>query len=487
MSQAGITKTQSGDLPPSVAEQFDGNTGTSVPSNHLENIFGNNTANNGYATWTIASGHQVLVNSYGTAKWVVNPIAGVGTHQTIASAVAAASDGDTIYITPGTYTENVSVSANITFAAYPSAGQGVNGTVIVVGKISNASSAIVRMSGITLQTNSDYCLDVTGTGGFVLTDSQILATNNTAIHQNNASSNIYLYGCFSTISTSQALYTITAGDMWIVGGVHGGSASGNTNSDIAAGAVQIRDADFTIPLSSSGTGAYQISNCLFGLRFTPYLNVTWLTINGTVQSFANNTEFYSGTASCISIGHNLQITDCILDSTNIKAITGLGTLEYSGLSFTNTSVVVSAGTTIGGTLQGGVVQNPSSGYIGEQIISYLNSSSGKSIASGTPTNITSISVPAGIWDISGILSITGITTGVACSISINTISATQGSSANNRADNPVSSTSNSDFTGVVPAWRQVFNTTTTVYLIGNAVYSVGAALGYGRISAVRVG
>jgi len=52
-------------------------------------------------------------NNYGTAKLIVDATAGSGNYTTIAAALAAASSGQTIFIRPGTYTENLTLVAGV--------------------------------------------------------------------------------------------------------------------------------------------------------------------------------------------------------------------------------------------------------------------------------------------------------------------------------------------------------------------------------------
>ena len=48
-------------------------------------------------------------NLFGTARFIVNPTAGLGNYTTIQAAITAASAGDTIFIMPAVYTENLTL------------------------------------------------------------------------------------------------------------------------------------------------------------------------------------------------------------------------------------------------------------------------------------------------------------------------------------------------------------------------------------------
>ncbi len=195
---------------------------------------------------------------------------------------------------------------------------------------------------------------------------------------------------------------------------------------------------------------------------------------------------FSGSASSVSVGSGTTVTldSCIISSTNTNAVTGAGTLNYIGLIFQGTSFKINTTTQSGGVMQGGQTQAPSAGFIGEQIRSAVSS---VSLSSVTTTNITSISLTAGIWDVSGNIAFVGIITGVNFIGVLNTTSATLGTSGDNQSATPTPPTASAESSVCIPAWRVTLTATTTVYLIARANYSVGTLTVNGRISATRVG
>jgi hypothetical protein len=124
--------------------------------------------------------------------------------------------------------------------------------------------------------------------------------------------------------------------------------------------------------------------------------------------------------------------------------------------------------------------NAAAGYVGEYISSTVTASA---ITNNTFTNVTSISLTAGDWDVFGsILTNPAATTtqsGVSCGI--NTVSATF----------PSLYTSNGAYTAgnnaglVAPTVRLSLNTTTTVYLVAAVVYSISTLTITGFIGARR--
>src|ERR1044071_6553338 len=125
--------------------------------------------------------YKTADNNFGTAKWIVDSTAGQGTHTTIASALTSASSGDTIFIRPGTYTENLTLKAGVNLSAYSCDAYTPN--VTIVGKCTHNTAGLISCSGIRFQTNSDFCIVLSGTSApqLTLVNCWIQIENTTAI------------------------------------------------------------------------------------------------------------------------------------------------------------------------------------------------------------------------------------------------------------------------------------------------------------------
>jgi len=131
-----------------------------------------------------------------------------------------------------------------------------------------------------------------------------------------------------------------------------------------------------------------------------------------------------------------------------------------------------------------------SGYIGEYITSAV--SAGSPIGAGTSNtfkNITTISLTAGDWDVSGVIgfvlngSVITRTRGAVSLYSNDT--QTDQNQGDNDADAVLpSATYNSE--AIVPVWRVSLASTSTVYLKANCSYTGAVPNTFGRISARRV-
>ena len=437
---------------------------------------------------------QILsTNTFTTAKWIVSATASDGTHTTIGAALTSASSGDTIFIRPGTYTENLTLKAGVNLTAFES-DSSLNGTgkVIISGTCTLTTAGSVTISGIQLQTNSAALLAVTGTLNSIvnLNNCYLNCTNNSGItySSSGATSAINLYNCNGDIGTTGiTLFVATgSGSMTIKNCKFTNSGLSTTASSTSACSVGIQVSQFNIALSTSSSGVFGIGNS--SMETNP-INTTCLTTAGTGSCTTQNTYYAGGSASALSIGTGttVSIQLCNLSSSNTNVITGAGTIIYSGLTFTSSSTINTTTQTSSGTLQGSKNTAPAGGYLGEQIRSYATKGS-VGITNATPVNITSISLTAGVWDISAVVEFGGATTGsfIACCITTTT-GTLNGNEGDNQVQFPLLSQATSEQCLCIPSYRQVISATTTYYLVAQMNYTVGTGTGGGRLSAVRVG
>lgn len=435
--------------------------------------------------------HGLSTNNYGPAKFIVDASVANGTHTTIASALTSASSGDTIFIRPGTYTENLTLKAGVNLAAY-GCDQDMN-HVIISGKCTFTAAGTVSITGIRLQTNSDFFLAVTGNANSIVgfNNCYLNCLNNTGISYTSSgvSSGVYMVYCFGDIATTGiSLFTSTGSGSLILNSCDiENSGLSTTNSTSSSGVISYINSRIVFPTTITSTGVIQINHSIISV--TAATNNTVLTYGGSSSnSFAIHSSFSGGTSSAISIGSTFTLSLCSISSSNTNAITGAGTLNYSGLTFTGTSSNINTTTQIGGTLQGGQTQNPSAGFIGESI---SNSAAAVATSNATPKTIASITLTPGIWDISVIAGAaatggTAIMTAMQGSISTtnNTMMGTLGI---DQFQIGTLITSSNQLTCSIPQYRVVVTSNTVYYLVVANFYSSTTCPTGGRISATRVG
>ena len=431
--------------------------------------------------------------NYATANSRIIDPAGNGDFTTIASALTASSSGMTLFLRPGTYTENPTLKVGVNLCAFDCDAQN---NVIINGTCTLSAAGTVSISGIQLQTNSAPALTVSGSAAsiVILNNCYINALNNTAISYSSSSvsSSITCNNCVGNIgNTSIALYTMSStGGLFFNYCYLNNTGISTTASSNSSGVVYFTHSVMTGACSTSSTGIISSSYCIFNIGAVS--NTTAITTAGTGITGLTNCQVFSGSASAISIGTGTTVFlyNVIVTSTATNAITGAGTCNFTGIQYAQGNTYLNNTTTqAGGTIQGIRAGNaPSAGYLGEQIRSAVGSGAQVSMGgSGTPTQITSISLTAGIWDISAVASVNvnGATI-TAASLSINS-SVANGTEGDNFVFCYPGVSGVVDGGGAIPSYRVTLSATTTYYLVMTCNYTVATVKGYGRISATRAG
>lgn len=128
------------------------------------------------------------------------------------------------------------------------------------------------------------------------------------------------------------------------------------------------------------------------------------------------------------------------------------------------------------------------GTIGEYVSASVIQGSATALTTATPKTVTSISLTAGDWDVTGIGCSTGASTGTNFTVAIGTTtnSLTGTVLGDTQCQTPTVSLTGADATLMIPAVRISISSTTTIYLIVQETFTIGTPAAYGRISARRV-
>lgn len=284
-------------------------------------------------------------NNFGTAKWIVSAAYSDGcTHTTIASALTSASSGDTIFIRPGTYTENLTLKAGVNIVAYTV--DGVTPNVILKGKLSFSVAGTTSLSGVRLQTNNDFSLEVTGSSlcKVFLINCFLDNTNHTGISftNSNASSFININGCGADLGTTGiALYdSSSAGTINYQYSTSFNTGNSTTASNNSAGSVFVTFCRLLSPLSSTSTGL--LSGTCTAINCNA-IDATALTIGGSATP--NNWAYCnlsSGAAVGVVVNAVWVPKFCEVFSTHTNAITGSGTVSMGQITFLGPTSIITA-------------------------------------------------------------------------------------------------------------------------------------------------
>lgn len=253
-----------------------------------------------------------------------------GTYETIQDAIDAASAGDTIFIRPGTYTENITIKNGISLVGLSNSFSTTSNTIIR-GKITSTAGTSL-IDNLVLQTNSDYVLDISGNSTVNLFRCLIRNASNAFLLDDG---NLNLFQCNSIDSGagSGAWFTATnqsdvlCTDCYLTGS----STTVSTFADDSS--LQIINSVFQTNVTTSDSVLFSCYNS------TVMTGNRTLTIGGTGANLAHNSSFNGGSSVAVSIGTGVTFSmlNCVVSSTNTNAIDGLGTLNYSGLTFASSS------------------------------------------------------------------------------------------------------------------------------------------------------
>jgi hypothetical protein len=187
------------------------------------------------------------------------------------------------------------------------------------------------------------------------------------------------------------------------------------------------------------------------------------------DSGASTAKFILSTGAGQTIGNGLTLTTPVIGAASATSVT-----------FTSTSGII--GTTTN--------DSAAAGSVGEYVTAAVTSASPTSLTNNTVTNLPSISLTAGDWDVWGNVGfIPAATTNY--TVLIGFISSSSATLISGEQRNTVSSGAGGTVTGgnevsfSVPGRRFSLTTTTTVYLEVNPFFTVSTMTGYGSIYARR--
>jgi len=170
-----------------------------------------------------------------------------------------------------------------------------------------------------------------------------------------------------------------------------------------------------------------------------------------------------------------------------EQITRGSTLNYAFFSAGTTHSKFTGG--IEGTTTN---DNACAGCVGEYVESVIATGSAVVLTTGTAKTITSISLTAGDWDVDCVVQYTTATTtsvtgtGASLSLATNTLDTTIGRFVNAQFPAFVPGASSAAYGVAVPPLRFSLASTTSIFMVGFANFTVAAFNGFGIIRARRV-
>ncbi len=190
-------------------------------------------------------------------------------------------------------------------------------------------------------------------------------------------------------------------------------------------------------------------------------------------------------------GVAIEVLQPVASAVNYITLANNVTGSYPGFTGTgsdsNVGITLNVKGTAASVLLQGVqaINDALAGYVGEFISSQVLFASATNINTTTATNLTSISLTAGDWDVWGnaFVAGSGVLTASYCGISVNTAALPDFSLVS--GINLLVAAGVSQSALVAPSQRIIVNTTTTVYLVTEVIFGSGTFSQAGFIGARR--
>lgn len=281
---------------------------------------------------------QTSDNKFGVARWIVDPLPGLGTHTSIQAAINTAIAGETIFIRPDNYTGDLTLKAGVNLCSFECESQ--DEQVKIIGTVSFSTAGEVSISGIAFETVGAYAIENTSTGTIVFSNCLIIAEDNSAINVTNGT--IRFNDCEGDIrNTGISFFECSGGQLSFRRCRLINSAVSTTSSPITGGLVSFLFTTSLFPITLSGTTAsLQCGHSTFQTDAS-----TIITQNSTGPLITlRHCTLINTTAPVLSIGAGAaaKLMQCdIISQGSPAVITGSGTLQYCLLSFeTNSGINV---------------------------------------------------------------------------------------------------------------------------------------------------
>jgi hypothetical protein len=326
--------------------------------------------------------HSIAFNPMSSTRWIVDPLGVNGTHTTIQSAINSATAGDDILIMTNlqnqAYNENLTLTTGVNLTGFN--GDNLTGQVVVNGTLTYNTNGPISISNISFTIDSSNnlvnCLP-TGVNTSVMNFSNCSFTaNGTAsyflINANSvsASSVLSFVNCNFDLPNPNAAYFANNGNgsMSFVNCFLGNSGGSTVYSACLSGIVNATNSQFSAPLQFAGSGAGTLDGCVLNTEPINFNAISFFGATGALG--CKYCRFLTGSANAIALASPsvLNFQFCEIYNTGQYGIGGNGTLEFSPISFTNTTDLIDPALTLTATSFGPIVRiSPTSGSVSSQI------------------------------------------------------------------------------------------------------------------------
>lgn len=359
----------------------------------------------------------------------------------------------------------------------------------------------------------------TGMGGF----SGIVITP-TATTQGDGR-NVHVYGTAVGCSNTGGIGLLITSPAGASTGARGDVVDSGNTFELCTTGIKVTGANGThkatnITLGPGNTYVPSTTNlAIFDFTASSYMYDITNGNAGDVSFTANATSnLFFGIVTNLTDVSNLNSSNAIISCRNVSnsAVCTFGTNGGAGSTYTTVDTIQKSGSVNTGTSDDilgnlritllktaagatyplnslaatATNDNATTGSLGEYVTATVATGSSVSLSTGTTANVTSVSLTAGDWDCRGSVDYTfGATTSYTNLVGgISTTSATLGGQDTKfDFETPAAvPTATADATWTVPTVRESLASTTTVFLVAQATFTVSTLKAYGTISCRRV-
>ena len=361
---------------------------------------------------------------------------------------------------------NVCVTAHI--------GSGANGYIIPYGQtiavplLFSSGNSSSNYTGVVVDNQGNFYIAESSQGNYMALWTVPTSYNSTAAYSNIGANNVYTNSVTANSYVGKALPGATAGTLAMSSGSTTGSGGSITTSGGTSGSGG--------SINTSGSGVYgggNITTASSGSSGGGSINTSG---GGNITMGAGSLTTGAG-----------NLTGPSTSGYILASVTGVSTLTGTPSSTTyargdGTWSALSSPVT--GTTTN---NNAATGVIGEYQTSTLATGSSISLTTATAANVVSVSLTAGDWDVRGVVDYTlGTSTATTyMQQGISVTSATLGSQ-DTYSSYPFAMLAGADAALTTPTVRISLASTTTVYLVAKAAFTVSTLKAYGSIFARRV-
>lgn len=313
-------------------ETLTGNSGGAIsPSSGNINIVGSNlySITGSGSTLTVAP----TTGGYPITPYVVGA-SGVAGYTTIQSAINAAhaAGGGVVWVQPGTYTENLTLTGDteVVGVSGNSDAATAGNCVIISGVHTPPATGSFTFKNIHLQSATDiFNSAAAGSATLVLLDCSIACTNGYTFNMANWTGTLVVYNVGDT-STTNGVVNNTAGAVCFF--ISGTMGAGTGKTMTTSGSVILQEIDLDCPWTAATGSVVAVDYTIFTQTVTMANNSTGSIRFSTFNTGATAALTMSSTAA-------VNLMNCIVNSSNSPAIagSGAGTLTYAGVTFSGSN------------------------------------------------------------------------------------------------------------------------------------------------------